>query len=221
MSKAYYSDSIENFISADVSVVLGQLSSGLAQDGFCLLPSQQNAWREQIESLKHGMDYALDLKNFHSTSHENYVVPVLIATEAEPTPFKVEYTLQNDRLLAPLRINPAQLQEAITNVLSFVSGEVINPEEWQNGRYSPTPTIIEAALSLYAGHHVAEISRNDASHINLMQTTQAVSDIVENSRTHSQKSICFLTGVPGAGKTLVGLNIATKHTERDRRLQNI
>ena len=80
------------------------------------------------------------------------------------------------------------------------------------GRYSPTPTIIEAAMALYNGHNVAEISRSDAKPPTLQTTTDAaLREIIVQSKEKSEKAICFVTGVPGAGKTLVGLDIATKH----------
>ena len=93
--------------------------------------------------------------------------------------------------------------------------------QWENGRYRPTPTIIEAAMALYNGHSVSEISRSDASAINLSETSDAISEIIRFSKEKSQKSICFVTGVPGAGKTLVGLNIATKHIDKDNDLYSV
>jgi len=105
--------------------------------------------------------------------------------------------------------------------LNFTEGMEINPEQWERGRYQPTPTIIEAALALYNGHSVSEISRSDASAINLSSTSDAVSNIIEEASKKSKKSICFLTGVPGAGKTLVGLNIATKHSGEDNILHSV
>ncbi len=92
---------------------------------------------------------------------------------------------------------------------------------WENGRYCPTPTIIEAAMALYNGHSVSEISRSDASAINLSQTSDAISKIIRLSKENSQKSICFVTGVPGAGKTLVGLNIATIHIDKSNDLYSV
>lgn len=72
----------------------------------------------------------------------------------------------------------------------------------------PTPTIVEAAQALYRGHDVDEITRKDASAINLSQTTDAINKIIDDSKQNHKKSICFVTGVPGAGKTLAGLNIS-------------
>jgi predicted metalloenzyme YecM len=109
----------------------------------------------------------------------------------------------------------------ITDILFFIEGEDIDAIQWQSGRYQPTPTIIEAAMALYNGHSVTEISRSDASAINLRETSDAIAEIIRFSKENSQKSICFVTGVPGAGKTLVGLNIATKHIDKDNDLYSV
>lgn len=88
-------------------------------------------------------------------------------------------------------------------------------EDYAKGEYYPTPTIIEAAISLYNNHTVKEITRGDAGAKNLTKTTAAISQIIEQSKLLKRKSICFVTGVPGAGKTLVGLNIATMHMDKE------
>jgi len=160
-------------------------------------------------------DYALDLKNFHDTSHDRYIVPILIATEADSLVISATLTPQNDLLFNPVKTNAKQLGGAIESALALIDGEMVNQLEWENGRYCPTPTIIEAAMALYNDHTVEDISRKDASAINLQQTTDAISEVISSSRINSCKSICFITGVPGAGKTLVGLNIATKHIDKE------
>jgi hypothetical protein len=96
------------------------------------------------------------------------------------------------------------LNEVIENVLNFCDGNKIDKTNWEGGHYRPTPTIIEAAKALYFGHSVNEISRNDASAINISKTSEEIYKIIDFSKTESRKSICFVTGVPGAGKTLVG-----------------
>lgn len=156
-------------------------------------------------------DYALDLKNFHETSHQQYIAPVLIATEAPALEIVPSTTPQNDKLLFPIKANAQTLSAAISSVLLFVDGNEIDSLIWETGRYSPTPTIIEAAMALYKGHTVSEISRNDAGAKNLHQTTETISAIIRRAKENAHKAICFVTGVPGAGKTLVGLNIATQH----------
>jgi hypothetical protein len=166
-------------------------------------------------------DYALDLKNFHETSHHPPIAPILIATAAPQANPRVAQTPQNDNLLLPIESNVPTLPDAILNLLAFTNGPLIEPACWEQGRYYPTPTIIEAATSLYNGHSVADISRSDAGAINLTQTSNAISEIIHSARTISQKAICFVTGVPGAGKTLVGLNIATKHIDKNSELYSV
>jgi len=159
-------------------------------------------------------DYGLDLKNFHETSHDLFVAPVLVATDAKEILPLVAQAPQNDRLLLPIKTNAEGLGDVLKQVLGAAQGADVDWHRWQAGRYSPTPTIMEAALSLYRHHSVAEISRSDAGAINLHQTSDAVSEIIRDAKDQNRKSICFVTGVPGAGKTLVGLNIATKYIDK-------
>ena len=167
-------------------------------------------------------DYALDLKNFHETSRDRYVAPILVATRATPCDtLDVVATPQNDKLLFPMKCTPATLNSAIDAVLKFAEGEDIVAETWEAGRYHPTPTIIEAALALYRTHDVTDIVRNDAGAKNLHRTTQAISEIIGSAKEHGNKAICFVTGVPGAGKTLIGLNIATKHLDAESDLYSV
>jgi hypothetical protein len=163
-------------------------------------------------------DYALDLKNFHEPSHHVPVVPIVVATEArvpEGTTAVPQESSHNDGLFVPMESSAASLGAVLLAVFGAVGarkrGPGVDPQSWQHGRYLPTPTIIEAALALYQGHSVAEISRSDAGAKNLHETTDAISRIISEARDGGTKAICMVTGVPGAGKTLIGLNIATKH----------
>jgi DUF2075 family protein len=166
-------------------------------------------------------DYALDLKNFHSSSHNHFIVPVLIATNAKNITPVVSLTQQNDKVFFPIKTNLDGIKNIIDTALTFSDGDTIETKEWESGRYCPTPTIVEAAMALYRGHSVENISRSDAGAINLTKTSETVSEIIEISKNKSQKSICFVTGVPGAGKTLVGLNIANKHIDKDNDLYSV
>lgn len=173
-------------------------------------------------SIDQVWDYALDLKNFHETSHDKLIAPILIATQAKRSYSTISITPQNDQLLIPILCNSESLLNTIQNVLDFCQDdESINIQNWEKGRYHPTPTIIEAAMALYNNHSVANISRSDASAINLSQTSEAVSEIIRYSKENSEKAICFVTGVPGAGKTLVGLNIATTHINKEDELYSV
>lgn len=161
-------------------------------------------------------DYALDLKNFHKTSHNVAIVPILIATDAKNSFTNILLTSHNDNLTLPVKVGSNDLKDAIQNALLFFSDEPqINVTEYLNGGYMPTPTIIEAAVSLYTTHSVENITRSDADAKNLTVTTRKISDIIEESRKENKKTICFVTGVPGAGKTLVGLNVATSHLDNE------
>jgi len=167
------------------------------------------------------LDYSLDLKNFHATSHAPLVAPILVATEAKPVFSNISTTPHNDNILFVIKTDKHTLAAVIKNVLDFADGEVIDSETWEAGRYSPTPTIIEAAMALYNGHNVEEISRSDAEATNLSVTSSALREIISQSKAQKEKSICFVTGVPGAGKTLVGLDIATKHLDKENDLTSV
>lgn len=166
-------------------------------------------------------DYALDLKNFHETSHDQVIAPILIATSAKPVIQPIQFVPGVDSLFAPIRTNLDGFEEVYGKLLAASSGPPIDHFAWADGRYSPTPTIIEAATALYRQHSVEEISRKDASAKNLKVTSSAVSQIIAESKERGEKAICFVTGVPGAGKTLVGLDIATKYLDASGGSQSV
>jgi DUF2075 family protein len=166
-------------------------------------------------------DYALDLKNFHEGSHNLLIAPIMIATEAENTFSDIILTPQNDKLLYPINTSVNLLETVIDQLIEFNSESDIDVNTWENSGYHPTPTIIEAALALYNGHSVKDISRSDASATNLSETSQTISNIINSSQKEKKKSICFVTGVPGAGKTLVGLNIANIHSDQTNDLYSV
>lgn len=153
------------------------------------------------------IDYVLDLQNFHEGSHDKLIIPILVATEAE------EVLPNNYKASADLKCFCANKNNLtiILEQLSQNNRQAEFPvEEWQNSAYKPTPTIVEAAKALYANHSVKDISRSDAGAINLSRTTEIIKKIIHNSKDNKRKSICFISGVPGSGKTLAGLNIATE-----------
>ena len=166
-------------------------------------------------------DYALDMKNFHEPSHHCAIAPVLVATMAKVAGFSIAATPVGDHLLEQIKTNALVLPQVIQHVLEFIEGSPIDIDSWEQGRYSPTPTIVEAATALYGGHSVSEISRSDAAAINLTTTSDCITKIISDAKSKSCKAICFLTGVPGAGKTLVGLNTAVMHTDKDNDLYSV
>lgn len=167
----------------------------------------------QVEQV---WDYALDLKNFHKASHNALIIPILIATESIKSYCEIAFTSHDDNLAIPLKINANSLKSVIENAINFLKTDSpINVDEYVKSGYMPTPTIIEAAVSLYTNHSVANITRNDAAAINLTRTTSKINEIINKAKSGNEKSICFVTGVPGAGKTLVGLNVATDHLDNE------
>ncbi|MFM7150666.1 MAG: DUF2075 domain-containing protein, partial [Gemmataceae bacterium] len=149
------------------------------------------------------------------------IAPIVVATEAGSQEVCAEVRMDRDQLFLPLKANANNLGDVIKNVLASVDGRAIDVPQWEASRYHPTPTIIEAAMALYAGHAVEAISRSDADAINLTQTSEAISGIISSAQTQSRKVLVFVTGVPGAGKTLVGLNIATKHIDKASELYSV
>ncbi len=160
-------------------------------------------------------DYALDLASFHETSHEAHIVPILISTGVANSPLQLPTELHRDNVFPPARASESTFLEVVDSALRTISSPPIEPEKWEQGRYSPSPTIIEAAEVMYRDHAVEDISRNDAEASNLSHTSAKILEIIERSRERKEKAICFVTGVPGAGKTLVGLNVATRHYKKD------
>lgn len=168
-----------------------------------------------MAALDQVWDYALDLKNFHDASHDICIAPVLIATQAAAQRIELQLTQHDDGLIRPVRASPRDLASLIVETLAFFDAPSIDSTRWEAGRYLPTPTIIEAARALYAGHSVEAISRHGAGAHNLAVTSKAVDQIIKETKANGKKAICFVTGVPGAGKTLVGLDIATKNLDKD------
>lgn len=159
-------------------------------------------------------DYALDLKNFHKASHDLSIVPILIATNAEessPTRLHAD----DDKVYRPITINVGGFRPLLDLALQSIAGSAIENELWSCAPYHPTPTIVEAARSLYAQHSVEAIACYDAGKKNLRLTSRRIEEIVDEAKNNGRKIICFVTGVPGAGKTLVGLNVATRRRNAD------
>lgn len=158
-------------------------------------------------------DYALDLRNFQKESHNKLLVPIIVSTRAAAIPVVIN---EVDRIIEPIKCNADNIRTAIEIVTSRFVESDFDYELWENSEYMPTPTIVEAAQALYRGHNVHEITRSDAGAENLTVTTEEINKIIEHSKANSRKSICFVTGVPGAGKTLVGLNIAIERSNANK-----
>ena len=159
------------------------------------------------------MDYALDLKYFHELSADRYIIPISIPTEAPSVCNEVSF--MEDKISNVLKCTKDKNGLTINSVHSSVQDQDLSMADWFNSRYAPTPTIIEAAQAMYRNHSVKDISRNDAGAHNLTATTETINQIIDDCKRNHKKAICFVTGVPGAGKTLAGLNIANERHNFD------
>ena len=173
-----------------------------------VLEFKGGATQYQRDAIAQVEDYCLDLRDFHKGSHQRTLVPILIATSGKQASFPEGPPFD---FIAPVwRSNANSLGEVLERVTVRYGADddhPINPEGWNNAEYLPTPTIIEAAQLLYEGQNVREVSRCHAGAENLTRTADAVAEAIQAARQGEQKVICFVTGVPGAGKTLAGLNI--------------
>ncbi len=158
------------------------------------------------------LDYALDLKNFHHFSRDQLIVPILVATEYQNASSILQASVYDDRVVNPLVTGRSSLSRIITDVVYQYPNEKPIDSNWVISPYAPTPTIIEAARSLYENHSVEDITRHEADQVYTDRTIDYILQVIKHSKEQQKKSICFVTGVPGAGKTLVGLDVAIRQT---------
>lgn len=163
----------------------------------------------KVRDAEQAEDYASDLKNFHKESEDLYVCPILIATEAQDKDNVVKS--YDDKQVFLQYANKNNFMSCIKNVYSkYGSDKKIDFKKWYNSQYCPTPTIIEAAVEAYINHSVEEIAHSEAGQENVKKCQCAINEVIKFAKENNKKCICFVTGVPGAGKTLVGLDVASK-----------
>ncbi|MEZ5993476.1 MAG: DUF2075 domain-containing protein [Planctomycetota bacterium] len=185
----------------------------LTADAVFVLEFKVGAKHFDRAAIEQAWDYALDLKNFHEGSHHALIIPILVATAATSKP-NMSLAAEEDGVFEPVCVAQDDLRETILRAFATASGPTLVAGEWESAPYRPTPTIVEAARALYAQHGVEAIRSFDAGKPNLSMTSGRVEEIVRDAHIHGRKAICFVTGVPGAGKTLVGLNLATKRQDK-------
>lgn len=176
---------------------------------------KKDALQEDLEQV---LDYALDLKNFHLYSADRPIAPILIPTNYSRATEVVRSSPYDDDILNPSITGEAALKDIIEKTLN-VARKPWAPESWGKqwtiSPYAPTPTIIEAARTLYENHSVEDITRHEADKVSTDATIDYILKVIRTSKERREKSICFVTGVPGAGKTLVGLDVAIKQSYKD------
>lgn len=156
-------------------------------------------------------DYAIDIKNFHKESEDLYVCPILIATDAAPYPKVQSCDCYPDKQVHLQRENIETLIPKITEISSLYGNDgEIDFEKWFNSPYYPTPTIIAAAVEAYSSHNLSEIAQSEAGQDDIDGCEAKIYEVIDYARSCKKKCVCFVTGVPGAGKTLVGLDVVAK-----------
>lgn len=164
-------------------------------------------------------DYAIDIKNFHKESEDLYVCPILIATNAKALSKDQSIECYPDKQIFLQRENIDTLIPKVKRISEkYGEDKKIDFERWFNSPYYPTPTIISAAVEAYKTHNLSDIAQSEAGQDNIDYCEEKIANIIEYARTEKKKCMCFITGVPGAGKTLVGLDIASKNIIDDSKL---
>ena len=160
-------------------------------------------------------DYAIDIKNFHKESEDLYVCPILIATDALPFSKPQSTGCYPDKQVHLQRENIDTLIPKISSISEIYGDDgILDFEKWFNSPYYPTPTIIAAAVEAYSSHNLSEIARSEAGQDNINDCEDKIYEVIDYAEKNKKKCVCFVTGVPGAGKTLVGLDVVAKNLDR-------
>lgn len=177
--------------------------------------SEQKFMREALIQV---WDYAIDLKNFQEGSRDRILIPILVAPKEKNKNCHIELKPFEDDVYQPLVSNNERLSECFDKTLSnIIPKHTFTKEDddvWAKSGYDPTPTIIEAAVALYEHHTVEEITKHDGE---IEVTAKCLDKIINECQSNKRKAICFITGVPGAGKTLIGLQTAIKQFEKENK----
>lgn len=167
-------------------------------------------------------DYAIDIKNFHKESEDLYVCPILIATDAAPYSKAQSIGCYPDKQIYLQKENIETLIPKISSISETYGDErKIDFEKWFNSPYYPTPTIIAAAIEAYSSHNLSEIAHSEAGQNDIDRCEKQLENIINYAKTNNKKCVCLVTGVPGAGKTLVGLDIVAKSLNFSKDLRSV
>ncbi len=185
-----------------------------------LLEFKNGATRYLARDAEQAEDYAIDIKNFHKESEKLYVCPILIATNAENRKNIID---NYDNMQIQLQYaNDNTFMNCIKDVCNkYGTDEKIDFTKWYNSQYCPTPTIIEVAIAMYKYHTVAEIAHSEAGQEDIDACEKKIKEIIEYSKINHKKSICFITGVPGAGKTLIGLDLVANNLNVEKNIKSV
>ena len=164
------------------------------------------------------IQYSTDLKNYHFESYDIPLVPMWVIPNADVPVARVMHPKTNENIFGLMTVCNSTISYVFKKVLSseLVGGSVINADNWLHSPYCPTTNIVDAARKLYANHKVEDINRSDARGEDLVRTTDTIINLINQAKERNEKYLCMVTGVPGAGKTLIGLSVATLHQNEEQ-----
>jgi len=184
----------------------------IAHDRIFIIELKIGALEATGQDARQVEEYALDLRDFHRASHSAPMIPILCCTNLQ-APAQIPNPDPTQQIQQVSIVGAQMLSSAIVRRYSTERFPVINLNEWNLSAYEPVPTIIEAATTIFAGHNVHEISKSDAE--NLRQCSEEVVRLIHETRDLKKKRVIVVTGVPGAGKTLAGLNVVHETSDED------
>jgi DUF2075 family protein len=187
----------------------------LANDLIFVIEYKHDRRKYELADIRQVEDYANDLQDFHLESKNKTIIPVLLAPFAKSVNILIEANTLN--YIKPcLKVNEFTFSKIVYQAYldySISSDPLIIPDNWEQSKYQPTPTIVQAAKALFAGQKVETITKYGAEKNDLKKTTSYLIEVIKEAKKENKKIVCFVTGVPGAGKTLVGLNVIHEKEE--------
>jgi hypothetical protein len=161
-------------------------------------------------------DYAQDLFDFHALSRAHPIIPVVVATRC-PDPAAPQAPLPLPGVHGTMEASAETLPAVLAHLHRSLAPPAapLDGDAWCLAPYRPVPSIVEAAATLFARNSVADIAAARADTANLTRTTQAIERALRDAREAGERVVVFVTGIPGAGKTLCGLNVVFGETRRE------
>jgi len=172
-----------------------------------VLEFKMGAQKPDLADLRQTDNYAMDLHDFHAGSRGVPIIPVLIAPSLPLRDLELPLFWHG---VAPVMVaNGAMLREVVARAQAAIAppAEPIDAQAWARAAYRPVPTVLEAARLLYRRNAVPDIGATRADAHNLTRTTEAIARVIAQARADAGRYVVFVTGIPGAGKTLCGLNL--------------
>lgn len=138
--------------------------------------------------------YARDLQNYHAASHDYDLLPILVLTRSKDPLQEVDGVTV---------VAGSHLGTELINQISSNPGAGIHAEKWLAADYAPLPSLVTAARTIFMHEPLPRIRR--AQSAGIPETIDELLRIAAEAESKRQLHLALVTGVPGAGKTLVGL----------------